>query len=167
MTAALAAFYDAIDGLDAARLAFWLGARVPVRTRASWARTLYDQFAAHEAGRKTDALQLYVKTPDAALVVALVDVDATGMASPSWISWLLDRVAAGDDWPKQPAQIPSALQDGRADAVWVLAFVFERPEFASDRLELLRFAQRQFVARPNRPRPMWKRRCAATGTCRR
>ncbi len=70
-----------------------------------------------------------------------VDVLPDGSAGPSWWPPLVERVWSESDWPGATSR---DVKPRRADAAWLLAWVFERRDGAPERFELLRFLQRRF-----------------------
>lgn len=145
----LAFFFDAASRLDPARQQFLLGAHLDGKARAEFVDRIYSRFRSFDATWRLRDQPLQFRPFDPAIAIAFVDVAEDGTIGPDWWRSLLERVTGSTDWPERPDQTLRRLRETPADAGWLLSWLFDRPEDARERFELVRYLQRQF---PDLPR---------------
>jgi hypothetical protein len=145
----LAWFYDVVEHLDQGRQAFVLGSHTRGQEQL---KTVYRWFAEVEPSWRISVRPLFRPAFDPSLVLASLDVDASGAAGPTWWPALLEKVS-DSGWPDNPDRVVRDLRERPADAAWVLAWIFDKPQQAFDRFRMLRFAQRRLAGVPKAEAP--------------
>jgi hypothetical protein len=149
----LAWFYDLVAHLDPPRLGFVIGTQLLPGERIAFGERVYSWFRGTN-GHWNAADQPFARPAfDPASAVAFVDVLDGGLVGPPWWPSVLQRVSESDDWPTQPDRTTRALKDVPADAGWLLWWLFENPDGALGRFQVLRLAQRLFNSAPRASAP--------------
>jgi hypothetical protein len=145
----LAYFYSTVASLDAARQAFLLGQPSvdprTARARLDYAEAIKNLFASACPSWDPKLQPLFRPAIDPAFVVTMIDVQPSGMVGPDWWPSVFERMAGGDDWPRQPKDTLSRISPQAANAQWLLSFVFDQPLRIEQRWQWVRFAQRQLA----------------------
>jgi hypothetical protein len=149
----LAYFFSMVGHFDAARQAFVLGAHLPPRDRVRFVERIYRRFVVLDPGWSVLERPLIRPDFDPALAFGLVEITSDGTVGPAWWPSLFERITGSTDWPDSPQRTLRALKDTRADALWLINWLFEDPTDAETRFRMLRFAQRQFAQTPRNVAP--------------
>lgn len=143
----LAWFYDTIAALSPQRQRFALALDGDPAARLAAVRRVYERFRAVEPAWRIPARPFHRPPFDAGLVLMTVDITPAGTVGPDWWPPLLALAVRGGDWTARVADI-SATPTVRADAAWLVEWVFERPDEAERRYAALRLLQRSFADVP-------------------
>ena len=140
----LAYFYDAVARLDPVRQAAVLGAHLQGEARRDHVTRIYQAFRSFDQYWSASDEPFQLRAFDPAIALAFTEFKPDGTVGPDWWASLLEHVAGSDSWPDRPEQTTRRLRETRADAGWLVSWLFDRPAEASRRFELLRYLQRQF-----------------------
>jgi hypothetical protein len=149
----LAFFYDAVSRLDPVRQAAALGDGLSGDARRDHVERVYRSFRTFDEYWTAADQPFQLRAFDPAMALALVAFGRDGLVGPDWWPSLLERVSESDAWPGRPDDTLRRLRSTRADAVWLLEWLFDRPDAARHRFGLLRYLQRQFPDAPREAAP--------------
>jgi hypothetical protein len=140
----LAYFYDTVAHVPPARQRAALGLDVDLRGRLTVAKQVYFRFSDGESAWNVQDSPFQREGFDPAIVLFFIDVLPDGTIGPAWWASLLERISGSDDWPTRPQETVRDLRTQPANLGWLLGWVFEKPDQAQKRFQLVRFAQRVF-----------------------